>query len=250
MPTPIDPKRLPALKAAHAACGNEDWWSQRQLAELYGVANSRMTTLIKTRFPAFPAAQRRDDKTHWYPACAAIASMIMYMEKNSAAQLAAARRHTAVMTGEAASPDTSDKSGHPPAPAEPVEQPPLTAGELDRLASAQTRVWKLRKDQGMYTLTSEVHRIARGVNAMITREVMNIVNVIDPNGELDPLKRQRLTNKCRDIVLKMHDELGSFLEEPDDVRRAPGAFIAGTGADGDPQRRRRRTGTGDMGEAA
>lgn len=250
MPTPIDPKRLPSLKNALAACGESDWWPQRQLAELYGVANSRMTTLIKTRFPDFPKADRHDDKTHWYPARAAIGSMIAYMEKNTAADLAKARRHSAIMGRVASSSESTPEVSDPVVklPATPEPQP-LTASELDRLASAQTRIWKLRKDQGLYTLTSEVHRIARGVNALITREVMNMTNIIDPNGELPPLKRQALTNKCRDIVLKMHDAMGSFLEDPDDGR-ASGTYVARDGASGDNRRRRVRGREGDMGTAA
>ena len=170
MPTPIDPKRLPGLKAALDGFGDDDRASQRQLADLYGVANSRFSTLTKTRFPDFPPAERHDDKTFWYPARAAIASMIAYMENTGAAKKAAARRHSEIMGRVAGT-----AAATPVPVAAQAEPQPLSASELDRLASAQTRMWKLKKDQGFYTLTSEVRRIARGVNSMLTREIMNIL---------------------------------------------------------------------------
>ena len=231
MPTPIDPKRLPGLKKARGEFEDDAWASQKQLAEIYGVTNARMTTLIKNRFPDFPEPQRHEDKTHWYPARAAITSMIAYMENAGRAKQAAARRHSAVMGRVTAAKEeaAADEQNQPP---------PLTAGDLDRLASAQTKIWKLKRDQGLYTLTSEVKRIARGVNSMLTREVTNLVYVIDPNGDLPPGKREAVIRKCRDIVLKMHDMLGEFLEENEDAGRAPGAAVARAGADIDHQRRR------------
>lgn len=242
VPTPIDPQRLPGLKKALAEFGEQDRASQKQLAELYGVAPSRFSTLTKTRFPDFPDGEKHSDKTLWYPARAAVASMIRYMEDTARGKAVQAKRHSAVM-------GRVEETRAEVAAAEPEVQP-LTAAELDRLASAQTRIWRLKKEQGMYVLASEVQRIARGVNAMLTREVMNLVNELDPNGELKPLDRQRLTNKCREIVLKMHDLLGRFLEDDDDAGRTGGAAIARTGSAGNLRRRGSGQREGDMVGAA
>ncbi len=238
MPTPIDPLRLPGLKKALAEFSDGDRASQRQLADLYGVAPSRFTTLVKTRFPDFPPAERRDDKTHWYEARPAVTSMIRYMEDSARGKAAQASRHSAVM-------GRVQETRAEAASAEPEVQP-LTATELDRLASAQTRIWRLKKEQGLYVLATEVQRIARGVNAMLTREVMNLVNELDPNGEMRPLERQRLTAKCREVVLKMHDLLGRYLEDDEDAGRTGGASVARGGSTGNNLRRRTRGSAGDM----
>jgi hypothetical protein len=242
VPTPIDPQRLPGLKKALASFEDSDRASHRQLAELYGVAPSRFTSLIKSRFPDFPVAERRDDKTHWYAARAAVQSMIRYMEDSARGKQAQAQRHTAVMTGVA--------EAREDAAAAPVEVQPLTATELDRMASAQLKTWRLKKEQGLYVLASEVQRIARGLNSMLTREVMNLVNELDPNGEMKPLARQRLTNRCREMVLKMHDMLGRYLEDEDDVRSASGIAVLGSGSTGNLRRRSNGRRSDDLAGAA
>lgn len=237
MPTPIDPKRLPGLKKAMADVGEGERWSQRQLADLYGVTNSRFTTLIKLRFTDFPVAERRNDKTHWYEAKPAIGSMIRYMEDQARGKQAQARRHSAVM-------------GRVEEAKEEAEVAPLTASELDRLASAQTKLFRLRKEMGLYTLTAEVQQIARGLNTMLNREVMNIVNEMDPNGELTPAQRDRIKHRSREIVIKMHDLLGRFLEDEENAGRSAGVTIARGGPGGALPRRRSSAGKGDMGAAA
>jgi hypothetical protein len=239
MPTPIDPKRLPRLKKAQADVPDGERWSQKQLAELYGVANSRFTTLVHERFPGFPPHERRDDKTHWYEAKPAIASMIQYMEDQARGKQAQARRHSAVMGRVEEAVEQEDAGPDP-----------LTAAELDRLASAQTKLFRLRKEMGLYTLTSEVQEISRGLFTMLNREIMNIVNEIDPNGEMTPKQRERVKHRSREIVLKLHDGIGRFLEDEDDAGRAPGITVARGGPGGAVPRRRARPDKGSVASAA
>jgi hypothetical protein len=229
VPTPIDPKRLPGLKKALEGYSDGDWLAQRQLAELYGVSNARMTTLIKSRFPDFPAHERRDDKTHWYPARASIASMIAYMENSSAEKQAQARRHTAVMSGVAAVREEV-------AAVEPAAPPALSAGELDRLASAQTRLWKLQREQGMFVPRDHVVQTVRGGMAIITRNMMGLESTIDPNGELPPDVRARIARRARDLLMKLNEQLAAYLEDDHDE---PPSAAARARAGADPDRRRR-----------
>jgi hypothetical protein len=247
MPTPIDPTRLPGLRKALEHYDDTDWGSQQQLAELYGVTNARMTTLIKKRFPDFPTHERRDDKTHWYPMKPAIQSMIAYMTNASAAKQAQARRHSTIMgrvveETQAAAPSTET------AAAPPVTV--LSATELDRLLSAQTKAWKLKKDMGLYVLAAEVQKVARDVNAMLAREIMNLVNTIDPNGQLPAMQRKKLQDRCRDMTVKMHDALGDYLGVDYDAERNAGATSARAGTDLNNQRRRPRKRADDVGAAA
>jgi hypothetical protein len=229
VPTPIDPHRLPGLKAALARFGEDEKASQQQLADLYGVTSSRFVTLSKKRFPDFPAAERHEDRTHWFPARAAVASMVQYMEDQARGKTRRARRAAEVVS--------QVQEERAEAAAAPPQIEPLSPAELDRLASAQTRIWKLRKEQGLYVLAVDVQRIARGLNTMLTREVMGMVSEIDPNGEMSPRQREVVKSKCRDIVLKMHDIVGRFLEG-DDAGRTGGIVVAGGGSSGGLQRRR------------
>lgn len=249
MPTPIDPTRLPGLRKALEQFEEGDWGSQQQLAEIYGVTNARMTTLIKKRFPEFPAHERREDKTHWYPMRPAITSMIAYMTNTSAAKQAQARRHSEIM-GRVVDKTEAET---PSAPAAAEAAPPVTvlsATELDRLLSAQTKAWKLKKDMGLYVLASEVQKVARDVNAMLAREIMNLVNTIDPNGQLPAMQRKKLQDRCRDMTVKMHDALGNYLGVDYDAERNAGITGARAGTDLDNNRRRPRKRAGDVGAAA
>jgi|SRR5882672_3172639 len=227
MPTPIDPKRLPALKATHASLGDDETLSQRKLAEIYGVTPARLVNLIKFRFESFPPPERHKDKSYWYQAKAAVAAMISYMEKGGNVRKSQAARHAAIMSGTPAAPTTAAYDEGPQ---------PLSAGEIDRLASAQTRIWKLQVSQGLYVKADDMRHVARRVNALISRDVINLVNVIDPNGRLDGELRQRIEKECRTALVKMHAEMGELL---DDVGERPGAAaFPGAGSDRHDQPRR------------
>jgi len=232
VPTPIDPKRLPGLKKALADYGEDEWVPQQQLADLYGVANSRFTTLAKQRFPDFPAFERRGDKTHWFPARAAIKSMIQYMQDQARGKQSQAKRHSQVMSGV--------KEVQDEAAAAAIEETPLTATEIDRLITAQTKQFRLDQMRGMYVLRAEVERDSRAVLSLLSREVMNIINVLDPNGELPAEMRKRITDKSREVLSKMADGLAAHLRE-DDVA-PPNA--SGNGAMADRHFERRRSGRG------
>jgi len=229
MPTPTPAGRLPALKAAHDSYGADDWASQKDLAELYGVAPSRLSTLVRTRFKGFPAPEKRGDKTHWYPARAAIVAMIEYIEGNANERQAQARRHTEVMTGVSPARDQAEQEAA-------AAEPPLSAAEIDRLVSAQSRLWKLQKDQGLYVLADDVRRRTRAANALFVRSIMSMPSRLDPNGALPPQMREALEKECRRIVVDLRDEMAEMLSADDEdaePTRSDG------GADEDHGRRRR-----------
>jgi hypothetical protein len=209
MPTPIDPKRLPALKAALEQFGEDDTIQHKDLATLYGVTPARLTTLIKNRFENFPPADRHGDKTHWYPARAAIIVIIAYLEGSGKAKRAAAARAQVVM-GRA----TEAAAGAEP---EEEELPPMGPVELDRMASAATRIWRLQVEQRKYVLASEVRHEVRAMLAVVKREVSGLPSVVDPNGELPPLMRARLEARCREAQNKIYEQLtGLLADEGDD----------------------------------
>lgn len=214
MPTPIDPKRLPALKAALEQFGADDTIQHKDLATLYGVTPARLTTLIKNRFENFPPAERHGDKTHWYAARPAIMVMISYLEGSGKKKRAAAARAAAVMgrateAAEAAPPDQE-------------ELPPMGPVELDRMASAATRIWRLQVEQGKYILTSLVRQEIRGMLAIVKREISGLPSVIDPNGELPPLMRERMVKRCREALNKIYEQLRTLLGDDEDEADADG----------------------------
>jgi len=239
MPTPIPSERLPGLKAALDQFGEGETASQQQLAEIYGVTNARMSTLIKERFVGFPpVAERREDKTNHFPARAAIAVMIRYIEDAKRGKKARKARQGAVMQEVATAKEAA------------ADQPePLTAAELDRLASAQTKLFRLAREKGMYTPTADVTRMVRDTNALFTRELMNLANEIDPNGELPAAQRKRLVDKSRQIIAKMHDAVAAYLKGDDDAEYASPAR-PGAGDERAPRRRRPGASRGPVGAAA
>lgn len=212
MPTPIPPDRLPRLKKALNDYSAKDMESQQKLAELYGVALSRFTTLIKSRLKDFPPAKTKGDRTNWYPARAAIQVMINYTEGKGALKRESAQRAAAVLAGEPV-PATDGESPAAKNPGWPEGL--MTPQELDRLASAQTRIWRLKKEQGEYVLRSEVEDMARRVFSLITQRIMNIPNIVDANGKLPPAERAALQRECREINLALYRETEGLLDHAD-----------------------------------
>jgi hypothetical protein len=207
MPTPIDPKRLPALRAALETFVADERLPHQRLAELYGVTPARLTTLIHNRFEGFPPAERQGDKTNWFPARPAVESMIAYLTNSGKKKHEAAARAATVMgtaNGAAAAAEAEDD-----------DIPPLGPVELDRMASAATRIWRLAVEQKRYVPVAEVRQTVRGMFDIVKREVQSIEHAIDPNGELPPLHRARLAAHCRELLVKAHEKLERFLGDDD-----------------------------------
>lgn len=203
MPTPIDPKRLPSLRAALETFGPDDMAAQKDLAKLYGVANSRFTTLIKERFENFPPAERHGDKTHWYNARQAIESMIAYLTKSGRKKRQEAARAAAVMGRATEAAEAAEPEAEAP--------PPMGPAELDRMASAATRIWRLAIEKKEYVLVAHVRQQIRAMLGVIKREITGLPSVIDPNGDLPPLMRAELERRCREALVKIHDSLDELL---------------------------------------
>lgn len=205
MPTPIDPKRLPALKAAKRRFKPGDMLPQQELAKIYGVSNARLTTLIHQRFGSFPPAERHGDKTHWYEALPALDAMIAYLTGNEQRKHDAGRRVAAVL---AQAPATE-------APADREDPAPPTAAELDKLASAQTRSFRLLQEKKQFVRVDAHRHVVRELFTTTQRSVTSLPMEIDPNGELPPLHRERLETAVRDAMLKIHASVAAVLEVPD-----------------------------------
>lgn len=206
MPTPTDPKRLPRLKAALKRFGDDDRISHKDAAKLYGVAPARFTTLIKARFPEFPAAERHEDKTHWYAARAAAQSMIAYCQGAGAKAQAANARANVILNRVA-----EDVAAAPPPPPEPVVMP-MSAAEIDRMASAETRIWRLAKEKGQYVPRADVEALAQRFLSALPRGIMQFPSRVDPNGTLPPNIRKSLERSCRDLTLELHEILADFVK--------------------------------------
>lgn len=227
MPTPIPTTRIPTLKAALAKYKAGEQESMRALAKLYGVAASRFTTLIKDRFEGFPEAERID-RADWYPAREAIEAMIAYTVALKKGGRSTAGKRAAAIRGA-----TSRKV----AVAQEEDEGPeaMTPTELDRMASAMTRVFNLKKAMGEFVKRDEVKRSMRSAFSIFTHEVMAMPNLIDPNGQLPARDRQALEQKCREILTKVHGEMGTLLDlSHEDDQRVPAASST-------PERHRRAT---------
>lgn len=211
MPTPIDPKRLPTLRAAVKKFKPGEKVPQQQLAKIYGVTNARFTTLVHQRFDDFPPPERHGDKTHWYEAIPALNAMIAYMTSNTRRKRAAADRAAEIL-GDA--PTRAEPAGEP-APSAPAESQPLSPAELDRLASAETRTFRLQQEKRQFVRADVARGIIRSLFTTVQRSVSALALEIDPNGELPPMHRARLEAAVRDSMVKIHASVKSLVDEPD-----------------------------------
>jgi hypothetical protein len=212
MPTPIDPTRLPRLKAALKKFGDDDMLPQQELAKIYGVTNARFTTLAHNRFEDMPPAERRGDKTHWFNAKRSILAMIAYLQGAGEKKRAAAKRAAAVM---------GDVAAETPAAA-PAESAPdlMTPAEIDKLASAQTRMFRLAQEKGQFVRADMARRVIRTIFTTVQRSVTALPNEVDPNGELPPLHRARLEAAVRASMGRIFETVKDNLVEDEAEARA------------------------------
>lgn len=208
MPTPIDPKRLPRLRAAKARFKPGDMLPQQELAKIYGVSNARLTTLIHQRFESFPPFERRGDKTHWYAVLPALEAMIAYALGQSKRKAAAAARVAHIFAGAPVVERTSA-----PAEAPPAEEPPLpTPADLDRLAKAEMSVFRLQQEKGKFVPDYQVRHVIQGIVAIVQRAFSGLAPEVDPHGELPPLVRAKLERSIKKSQLRLHDEVAQYLD--------------------------------------
>ncbi|MES2903255.1 MAG: hypothetical protein V4696_03635 [Pseudomonadota bacterium] len=212
MPTPIDPKKLPGLRATLKRFKPGEMLPQKELATIYGVTNARFTTLIHERFENFPPPERHNDKTHWYEARPAIESMIAYLSGQGAKKRASAVRAAEVMG--AVKRETAGRTKKDP---EPDEEPLMTPAEIDKLASGQTRVFRLAQEKREFVRAALVTHIVRLLFTTVQRSVSSIPAAVDPNGELPPLHRARLESAVRDMMVLIHGTVKDVLADDDVV---------------------------------
>lgn len=222
MPTPIPKERLPGLRAALKQFQPGEDAAQQQLAEIYGVTNARMTTLIKTRFENFPPAKRHEDKTHWYEAIPALQAMIAYIEGHGAKKRAAGARHRAILTGgvQPAKQQAQDEA----------DAEPLGPGDLLRLAQTQNQVFKLKKEQGKLLDADQQAKMVREVVIFLTRELGGLAHALDPHGRLPVELRAQLHAKAREIVNGLNERLGKLIDDVEGRSGSPSG--SGTGHSG------------------
>jgi len=202
MPTPLDPKRVPTLKAALDRFQPDELVPQRELATIYGVSPARFSSLIKTRFEGFPPGERRGDKTNWFPAHAALKIMIAYADGKGNAKQEQARKVRDFLSAK-----------EDAAPVQPVL---LTPAELDKLASAETRAFQLAKMKGDVIPRSQVRETAQGIYQRLARFMASLPHEIDPNGQLNPKIRADLEKRCNATHSAFYEDLKNFLEASDD----------------------------------
>lgn len=206
MPTPIDPKRLPTLRAARKRFKAGEKIPQKDLAAIYGVTNARFTTLAHERFENFPPAERHEDRTHWYEAIPAIDSMISYMTGRGTKKRAAAVRAAQILG------DSKDEAATAKPPAE--ESPLPTPADIDKLASAATRTFRLEQEKRQFVRADVARGFIRSLFNTVQRRVTGLPMEIDPNGELPPLMRQRLDQAVREAMVGIHQSVGALVDDP------------------------------------
>lgn len=211
MPTPVDPKRLPRLKAALKRFKPGEKIAQKGLADIYGVTNARWTALAHERFEGLPPPERHGDKTHWYEARPAIEAMIRYCEGAGATKRAAAARTAAVLGDARAEAAAAEPDG------KTVE---FTPAEVDRLASAQTRTFRLQQEKKQFVPVGSHQHVVRRIFITVQRAISAFPTEADPNGDLPPMIRQRLEQAARDALTRLHGEVGEVLTLEDDAARA------------------------------
>jgi hypothetical protein len=170
------------------------------------VSNARITSLIHERFENFPKPERHGDKTHWYEAVPALQSMIGYLTANTARKHASAARAAAVL---------NDARAEAPATPEPKEGPAWTPTEIDKLASAATRLFRLEQEKKQFVRADIARHFIRTLFQTVNRHVSALPLEIDPNGELPPLQRQRLEQASRDAMLRIHASVSEIVETAD-----------------------------------
>lgn len=212
MPTPVDPTRLPRLKAALKKAKPGEKLPQKEIAQIYGVTNARFTTLAHERFENFPPAERRGDKTHWYELKPALESMIAYLTGQGETKRIAAARAASILDGTPA----PKVNGKAPAesqaiPAEPQEVLP-TPADLDRIAKSELTTFRLAREKGEFVPVYEVKHVVRGLFSIVQRSFSGLAPEIDPHGELPPLQRARLEKALKDAQLKLHGDVREYLE--------------------------------------
>ena len=209
MPTPIDPKKLPRLRAQLKRFKKGEKLPQQELAKIYGVTNARLTTLIKQRFADFPDPERHGDKTHWYEVRPAIESMIAYLEGRTKKAKAAGLRTARILAGPGAAvePDEAPATAAAAAPEKVLPTP----ADLDKLASASTRVFRLEQEKGEFVRVAQVRAEFRDLFTIMQRHLTGLAAEIDPNGELPPLTRERLEQAVRAAQVKLHTKIAHHL---------------------------------------
>lgn len=216
MPTPIDPKRLPNLRRALKKVKDGDKLPQQELAKIFGVTNARFTTLAHNRFTNFPPAERHGDKTHWYDARKAIESMIAYVRGQSSRSRVSAQR-VAKILGRPVPIDTGNGKAKPAGEPEVPEDDPEpeympTPADLDRLAKAETSVFRLEQEKGNFIPVYQVRHVIQGIVAIVSRTFSGLAPEIDPHGELPPPLRAKLEKAIKQSQLKLHDSVIEYLD--------------------------------------
>lgn len=213
MPTPIDPTRLPRLKAALKRYKAGETIAQQDLAAVYGVTNARFTTLAHSRFEGMPKPERRGDKTHWYEARPAIEAMIRYCEGTGKRKSAAAARARTVIK------EAEEEAGQEQPTGVVVE---MTPAEMDKLASAQTRIFRLSQEKKQFVRVEQHQHLVRRIFATVQRAISSFPTEADPNGELPPMVRARLDSAARDALKRLHKEVSEdlLLDAEEDSRAA------------------------------
>lgn len=207
MATPIDPKRLENLEAALKKHKSKDLLDQKQLGAIYGVSPGRISGLVKNRFEDFPPAQRDADGKHWYPAGAAIKAMIDYCKDSSKSQN---RKRAAI-----------GKIMSKSEPAANDDQPPqLTAADLDRMASAATKIWRLEQEQGKYIKVEDAVSGYRSIYSLTRTEMMGWLNQVDPNGALPLDTRKKIETSIRSSLVKLQGLIEDLNALPPDIEEA------------------------------
>lgn len=213
MPTPIDPKRLPRLKAARKRVKDGEQLPQQELAKIYGVTNARFTTLAHDRFEGMPAPERRGDKTHWYDAAKALDAMIAYCQGQSKRKAAAAVRVARILDDVQAEVPSNSKGRRaksaPDDDPEPEYMP--TPADLDRIAKAELTTFRLEREKGEFVPVYQVRHTVRGIFSIVQRSFSSLAPEIDPHGELPPLQRARLESALKEAQLKLHEGVREFL---------------------------------------
>ena len=211
MPTPIDPKKLPRLRSQLKRFKDGDKLPPRELAKIYEVTNARFTTLVKERFPNFPPAERQGDKTHWYEVVPAIQSMIGYMEGKTRQSGRSAQIAASIM-GKAPANDAAPEGTPKPTPEPAVEVPQLpTAAELDKIASAATKVFRLEIEKREFVRVSAVRAEISDLFTLMQRFLSGLSSDVDPHGELPPKLREDFELAIRKAQLKLHKQVAHHL---------------------------------------
>lgn len=200
-------ERITRLQNALRRAKAEDVLSNTELMHLYGVSSKGGFTNIRNQIDAFPEAQEGPRNSLLFPAKAAIEALLKHETREDEEEQERQARAAAIL-------GVGQKGGRRKKDA--IVLPP---SELLKLSRLRGEIEEREREQGKYIAASEVAATSARVYAILTDNLSNLEQRVDPNGLLPAETRALIGEMGRAAQLAIHAELSDMLG--DDVDDGP-----------------------------